>query len=78
MTRIPELADPTVAAHASCLAAVAEFVVEGRGSDDTMVGKDLAHWGGRCDPCASTYRVCQLLLNVAPPSRPSDQTASHA
>jgi predicted acetyltransferase len=44
---MPELVQPTVAVHASFLAAMREFAAEGRAGDDTMVGHDLAEWTGR-------------------------------
>jgi predicted acetyltransferase len=44
---MPELVEPTVAVHASFLAAMREFAREGRAGDDTMVGHDLAEWSGR-------------------------------
>lgn len=47
MRRMPELVEPTVTVRSSFLAAMDEFVAEGRGGDDTMLGRDLAEWGGR-------------------------------
>jgi predicted acetyltransferase len=43
---MPELTRPTVAVHDSFLAAMAEFVAEGRGpSDGSMIGHDIATYG---------------------------------
>jgi predicted acetyltransferase len=44
---VPELVEPTVAVHASFLAAMQEFADEGRTGDNTMVGRDLAEWDSR-------------------------------
>lgn len=44
---MPELALPDIAFHASFLAAMAEFAVEGRTGDDSAVGHDLAEWSER-------------------------------
>jgi predicted acetyltransferase len=43
---MPELSRPSVAVHASFLAAIDEFVAEGRGPQDgTMIGHDIATYG---------------------------------
>jgi predicted acetyltransferase len=44
---MPQLVEPTVAVRESFLAAMQEFVAEGRGGDDTIIGSDLVEWGGR-------------------------------
>jgi predicted acetyltransferase len=46
---MPTLVTPDVAVHASFLAAMAEFVAEGRGtpSDHTMVGAEIREFGAR-------------------------------
>lgn len=43
---MPRLARPHVRFHRSFLAAMQEFVDEGRAGDDTMVGSDLAAYAG--------------------------------
>src|SRR5215471_2225596 len=47
--RMPELATPTTRVHASFLAAMAEFRVEGRGGtgDDSLTGRTIRAYGGR-------------------------------
>lgn len=42
-----QLVEPTIAVRASFLAAMQEFVGEGRGGDGSMVGNDLLEWDGR-------------------------------
>lgn len=46
---MPELATPTTRVHASFLAAMAEFRVEGRGGagDDSLTGRTIRAYGGR-------------------------------
>jgi predicted acetyltransferase len=46
---MPELVEPTTRVHESFVAAMKEFAAEGRGGshDTTMIGRDLAGWGGR-------------------------------
>lgn len=44
-----ELVRPGVSQRVSFLAAMAEFVEEGRGGDDTMIGGDIVQYGSRWD-----------------------------
>lgn len=49
LTRAPRLGPPSTEVHASFLAAMAEFRAEGRGTPDdaSMLGREIAQWGGR-------------------------------
>jgi hypothetical protein len=67
-----ELVEPTVAVPASFLTAMQEFADEGRAGDNTIVGRDLAKWGGRWNTddgfgrmsavsCATARRRCHAI-----------------
>ncbi|MEN3361448.1 MAG: hypothetical protein V7637_5430 [Mycobacteriales bacterium] len=74
---MPELRAPTVSVRASFLAAMAEFVAEGRGEPDdhSMVGKEISwlHDNGWSDPGAFDLFVRRLRDQALPDAqRPPD------
>ncbi|WP_405581515.1 GNAT family N-acetyltransferase [Streptomyces sp. NBC_01190] len=69
---MPQLIVPDVRIHRSFLAAMAEFVAEGRGDadDSSMVGRDLRTWSRRWHEPADFAAYVAALLAVADPDLP--------
>jgi hypothetical protein len=77
---MPLLISPTIRVHASFLAAMSEFMAEGRGGpdDDTMVGDELSRYGPRWADrpfSRNTSAGCARRLRK---NHPAPQASCHA